>query len=213
MPFKIKICGITLPSDAKFASECGADAIGLNFYPKSMRSVDLDKAKHIASANPGLIKVGVFVNENASKINEIVGTVGLDLVQLHGDEEAGIIAEIEADVVRAVRIIEGDFQNASSEAKTWTEAGAEAILLDAGSGSSFGGTGLRLDWKKVSQLSFAKPLILAGGLNCDNVSQAISMAKPHGVDVASGIEKFPGAKDSELLNRFVINAKNSLQSP
>ena len=212
MPFKIKICGITNASDARQAVGCGADAIGLNFYPKSLRSVDGAKAMELSaaaresSAGASAKIVGVFVNEKAPNINELVQQVGLDFVQLHGDEPIEIVSQIESDIIRVIRIMDQNFETVIENAKQWQNVGVKAVLLDAGSGTSYGGTGEQLNWDAITALQVDLPLLLAGGLNCDNVAQAIRVARPHGVDVASGIEKFPGCKDAHLMQKFIENA-------
>lgn len=206
MPFKIKICGITSPADAKLAVEFGADAIGLNFYSRSLRSVTATKAKEIAENLNDAHVVGVFVNESADTINQLVQSVGLDFVQLHGDEPTELVSAIDAKIIKVIRIMDQNFDAVIEIANQWKAAGAKAVLLDAGSKADYGGTGKQLDWRAITALRTELPLLLAGGLNCDNVAHAISIAKPHGVDVASGIEKFPGSKDVETMRKFVESA-------
>ena len=215
MPFKIKICGITNASDARNAIELGADAIGLNFYSKSLRSVNATKAAELVSAarmspegNKAKI-VGVFVNECADTINELARSVGLDLVQLHGNESIDTVSMVNMDVIRVIRIMDQNFESVIQVARQWHQAGVKAVLLDAGNNTTYGGTGEQLNWDSIAALQIELPLLLAGGLKCDNVSQAIQVARPHGVDVASGIEKFPGSKDANLMRKFIENAKNA----
>ena len=207
--FKIKICGITTATDAKRASEFGADAIGLNFYSKSMRSITVERAKEISSSIPRNSKpkwVGVFVNENAAAINQIAKSAGLDFVQLHGDESADIVTQIQHPIIRAIRVLDVDFAPAVEEIDAWLNAGVAAVLLDKGSSTQYGGTGETLDWESVSKLKIRVPIILAGGLQANSVAQAISVAKPDAVDVASGVEKFPGSKDEKMMQDFISQA-------
>ena len=133
-------------------------------------------------------------------------------VQLHGDEQPEILARIrealpDVKIVRAVRIMDNDIDAAQSEINRWQTAGIDLILLDAGSLEAYGGTGEQLDWAKVEKLSFDVPWLLAGGLGPENVAEAIRIAKPMGVDVASGVESAPGLKDAERVNEFTLKAK------
>ncbi len=212
MAFSIKICGVTNASDAAAAIELGADAIGLNFYAKSLRSITPVKASVIRTTAPRAIYVGVFVNASVNEINEIASQVQLDYVQLHGDESPEICDQIESKVIRVVRVSNNDFISAQTELELWSGTPVAAILLDAASGQQYGGTGKRLDWSKVNSLNVDVPMILAGGLDCDNVTQAIQVARPHGVDVASGVEKFPGSKDTVLMQKFIQNACKAFES-
>ena len=199
--FRIKICGIKNSADAVKAVELGADAIGLNFYKRSLRHVDLDKAIEISAAAAPVVRVGVFVNESAESINSTAEQCGLSFVQLHGDETVELANELQFPFIRAVRV--SSFESAQVEIKKWSEAGASAVLLDAAAPGQYGGTGHRLDWEQVAELQAEIPVILAGGLKCDNVTQAISTAQPAAIDVASGIEKFPGSKDHDLMDSFI----------
>lgn len=209
--FRIKICGIKQSEHARVAHESGADAIGLNFYERSLRSVTIDQAQSVCEALPeSVARVGVFVNLAAEPINEIARAVQLDWVQLHGDEKPELIPEIECDVIRAVRVDPRavlDSDSGELEAiESWIEAGAKKILLDARSPKGYGGTGETIDWDSVGKLKLSVPLILAGGLNQWNVAQAIRLAKPAGVDTASGVERFPAGKDPQMIRAFASNA-------
>ena len=178
MQFKTKICGITTVEDAQSASEFGADAIGLNFYPNSCRHVTVERAEGIIrKAGLGRVRwVGVFVNETTKDLVEISNQVGLDFIQLHGDEPASILEQINLPVIRAVRV--RDRASAQQEIDQWASAGAAGILLDAASSTSFGGSGALIDWPMASTFSCSKPLILAGGLTPSNVAQAIKVVRP-----------------------------------
>ena len=226
-PFKIKICGVTLLHDALAVAESGADAIGLNFYAKGKRYVLDDSAKQISDAikltrntDAPIVLVGVFVNESIGTILNLVERLGLDVVQLHGDESPDVLPELlaeaaarglEFDVVRAIRTAPKtesalDVQGVEAEAERWTDAGVDAILVDAAANGDFGGTGKQVDWTGVAQLSIAVPVILAGGLTPENVGDAIRIAEPRCVDVASGVESSPGVKCHKKVNQFVKNA-------
>ena len=212
-PIRTKICGITRVTDAVGAAEAGADAIGLNFYSRSKRFVAADVDRAIADAvGEQVALVGVFVNSTIEEVCEIASRVGLTHVQFHGDEQPAIVEELnsilaDAFSIRAVRIEENDFEKAQSDIDRWQDAGVDAILLDAASVGAFGGTGKQLDWGATQELSINVPWILAGGLNPDNVSEAIVACNPDGVDVASGVESEPGIKDDLLVRDFVSRAK------
>lgn len=206
--FKIKVCGITNPKDALAVQQFGADAIGLNFYSKSLRSVTMQKAEAVVEAiADDMIRVGVFVNMATEKINSISSQFRLNYIQLHGNESPDQVTELSAPVIRAVRVMNNDLTSAQQEIAEWNVDGVVTYLLDAGSETEFGGTGKQLPWTALSNLKIDKGFVLAGGLNCDNVSQAIENAQPLAVDVASGIEKFPGVKDHEQMERFINAAK------
>lgn len=209
-----KICGITNVKDALFAASAGADLIGLNFYEKSKRYIAPADAQLIAREIRGKVRVaGVFVNASAASISQISESVGLDFVQLHGDEEPALWAEVktrlpDAKLIRAIRVFDSDWETALRQSLIWKDAGAEILLFDAGSDADYGGTGESLDWEKFTSLKIARPWLLAGGLTPSNVADAIKLAKPDGVDVASGVETTPGNKDSQLVEAFIRSASS-----
>jgi phosphoribosylanthranilate isomerase len=185
----VKICGITNRDDAVAAVEAGASAIGFNFYRDSPRYISPAGAALIAEKLPASVwKVGVFVNETAEMVAKVALEVGLDIAQLHGDMDARGIRIWRARAAWLVTHIEDDDD-------------AEAILMDAPADGHYGGTGSTFDWLLARDLP--KNIILAGGLDADNVRQAIEEAQPWGVDACSRIEKSPGLKDHEKMNRFV----------
>ena len=218
MVFRIKICGVTNVDDARAAVAAGADAVGLNFFSKSRRFVDSQTARRIADVIPdGVTKVGVFVNHDAAQIAEIVDRVGLDAVQLHGDEKPRLIAELptHVQVIRAYRCGPEGLAPLSRYLDECRASGRlpDAILVDADAGTNFGGSGDLADWALVAQHREALaglPLILAGGLTPDNVAAAIAAVAPHGVDVATGVEREPGSKDQELVTKFIAAARGAL---
>ncbi len=242
VPFQIKICGITSPNDAIAAMDCGADAIGLNFYPASPRFMSGFRAAEVvqalknhqqASSNAKKpLVVGVFVNCPAHEVARLAQKCSLDAVQLHGDEQPDDILKIiqfvaleqdpalpELQFIRAIRC-GGKSDSAqssvdtfadtfnvqvSSESRRWIDAGVNAILLDSGAPTEYGGTGLKLDWDLVAGLRLSVPTILAGGLTPDNVAQAIKTSRTQSVDVSSGVEATPGVKSVEKIRQFVAN--------
>ncbi len=208
--FRIKICGITRPDDARAASQAGADAIGLNFYPSSPRFCDALRAQNIQRACPaGLQKVGVFVNESIEDVRRRVRLFDLDWVQLHGDEPPETIQQLAGiPVIRAFRCQDHRLAPVLDYWRRCREAGRvpDAILLDAWQGDHYGGTGRTLDWERlraeIGQLGEV-PWILAGGLHAGNVAEAIRQLRPAAVDTASGVESAPGIKDPQAMADFV----------
>ncbi len=196
---RVKICGITNRDDALLAADLGAQALGFIFYPRSPRSVSPDQARHLIQQLPPLVlSVGVFVNEEAALVSEIVSHAGLDWVQLHGVEPP--------DYCRALgrRVIKGfPIKDEGSLAGLAAYQGAvQAFLLDTYKPGTPGGTGATFDWELARQAGRYGPIILAGGLTPANVAQAIATAQPQAVDVASGVEASPGRKDPEKLRAF-----------
>jgi phosphoribosylanthranilate isomerase len=198
---KVKICGVTTVDDARMAAAAGADAIGINFSPRSLRCVAVDVAAAIAAALPPQVcRVGVFVDAPRDEVASIAAQVGLDALQFHGDESAGLCAGWDRTTIKAVRVRDG---NALAQVAAYA---VDFILADAYVEGSPGGTGQRvpLEW-----LTGVPPdrLILAGGLTPDNVAAAIRAVRPAMVDVASGVESAPGRKDPEKVERFIANAR------
>ena len=214
----IKICGITSAHDAQVSALAGADAIGLNFWPQSKRFVGHELAREIVAALPsGMTKVGVFVNASADEIATTVDLVGLDWIQLHGDEPADMLAKLppSVPVLRAFRCGDDGLASLARYLSATKNSGraADAVLVDAASEGEFGGTGRRADWARIAQdrnLIGELPLVLAGGLTPQNVAAAIDAVRPDGVDVASGVESRPGVKDAELVEKFVATARTAL---
>jgi len=208
---RVKICGITSVADALAACEAGADMIGLNFYPASPRFISVEKAVEIRAKLPaGVQAFGVFVNAASQHIQEVVKTVRLDAVQLHGDEHRGMVSEIAAvaPVFKALRV-GADFSAATLE----NYPDAAGFLFDAADvrPGQYGGTGRLSDWGVAQQAARSYKIILAGGLNAENVAAAISQVRPHGVDVASGVESAPGIKDLEQMLEFIREVRRADQ--
>ncbi len=217
--FRIKICGVTSAKDAQLIALAGADAIGLNFFPNSPRYVEPVAAEKIAAfIAPKLARVGVFVNSPVEQIQETVARLKLDWIQLHGDEPPETIAALVGhSVLKAFRIGADGWEAAASFLSKCREQGAlpSAVLLDAAQPGEFGGTGHTIDWTAVGaarSILSGLPLVLAGGLTPFNVADAISIAKPDAVDVASGVESKAGAKDLMLIRAFVTGAKKAFDT-
>lgn len=222
--FQVKICGITTPEDALAAVDAGADAIGLNFYPRSKRYVELAAAKEIANAIPaGVARVGVFVNASAKEIAGAVDALALDAVQLHGDESPEFVAKLPAEwfVVRAYRLDGGGVEKIAADLLRSDDLGRtpNAVLVDAHVDGQFGGTGVSVDWSALCQWRrklLGKPLILAGGLTPKNVAEAVHAVKPTAVDTASGVEtrtisQAPPRKDPQKVQQFVAAAREAFE--
>lgn len=215
--FRVKICGITTVADAKAAVDAGADAIGLNFYPRSARYIDPSTAEDIVSAVGEWIDiVGVFVNASTGQMARLADQLPLDYLQLHGDEPSGQLSQLAPRrTIRALRLRQ-DHEDSTLEflaAVRTSGAPPAAILVDAYQRESFGGTGKIVDWGHVKDLKAwlgASALILAGGLHPLNVREAIQHTACDGVDVASGVEQKPGVKDVGKMRQFVISAMETL---
>jgi phosphoribosylanthranilate isomerase len=215
--FRLKICGITNETDARLVAEAGADAIGLNFFSKSRRFVAPSRAREIAAAlPPGVWKVGVFVNHSTDQIGELVETIGLDCIQLHGDEPAAILSRLPSNtrLVRAFQCGESGLAPLARYLEDCRSHGRvpDAVLIDADAGGDFGGSGRRADWTRIAKersLAAPLPVILAGGLTPDTVAEAIRITRPDGVDVASGVEDRPGCKSAALIRQFVAEARSA----
>lgn len=214
--FRVKICGVTTPADAKLAADAGADAIGINFYAKSKRCVSSDDALAIVDAAAGrLACVGVFVNEPATRVVAVATRLGLAAIQLHGDEPPESLAEYGSrPLIRARRVGAGGLDELAADLAACQAAGANvaAVLADAPSPGGYGGTGHVFDWRSVAghHAVLGCPLLLAGGLAPGNVADAIRSVGPQGVDVASGVESSPGVKDPQKTAAFVRNALAAL---
>ena len=200
---RIKICGITNSEDASAALESGADALGFVFYPKSPRSITPQIAKSIISSLPPFVTtVGVFVDENISSLNKVVADTGLDIVQLHGSESPEY-CNLAKKVIKAIRIKELSDLALLNEYKA-----ASAFLLDTYSPAVIGGTGQVFNWEIAVEAKKLGRIILAGGLNPDNIEEAVKVVQPYGIDVSSGVEgSKKGKKDHKKLRLFIERAR------
>ena len=198
---KVKICGITNWSDARGAVEAGADFLGFNFYRESSRYISPAAARRIVQRLPEKVaSVGVFVNEPEREMLTIARRVGLDYVQLHGDETADVVSRMRRSVrvIKAVRVRESfrvaqlaNFKRASS------------ILLDGFDSRLRGGTGKSFNWKLAKSAGRKRQIFLAGGLTPENAAEAVSAARPFAIDVCSGVESRPGKKDLARMRALV----------
>lgn len=196
---QIKICGITNETDALYCAEAGADFLGFIFVPASPRHIEPEKASAIAKLlreanNPPKI-VGVFQNAPADSIHEISNVVGLDLVQLHGNESDEDIRDLGIPAIKTLHI--GD-----TLPDTHATPSAAWLLFDTFDERRGGGTGRRFDWSLLAAYERSKPFFLSGGLTPDNAAAAVSMVRPDAIDVASGVEAAPGIKDHDKVARL-----------
>lgn len=196
---RVKICGITRPEDALAAANAGADAIGLVFYPQSRRAVTVPQAQAIRRALPPFVSVvGLFVNPEPELVRKYLDALPLDLLQFHGDESASFCNSFGHPWIKAVRVRDA---GVVAEAQKTYHA-AIGLLADAYDPEQYGGTGRTFNWEWLPS-SPALPLILAGGLNADNVGAAVRRVRPWAVDVSGGVEDAPGIKSAVLIQKFI----------
>ena len=208
---KIKICGITNLADARFAAGAGADYLGYIQFPDSPRYILPERVAEIREWVFGAQSVGVFVNDGPDTINRAVSIAGFDLVQLHGDESVATCEAVGKPVIKAFRVRDGESADAVSHRMEPYLDCAAHFLVDTWSENQFGGTGRQMDLQVAATLARRFPIFLAGGLDPENVSQAVREVRPFGVDVSSGLEAAPGEKDFDRINAFMEAV--SLASP
>ncbi len=199
--FTIKICGLTLLDDARWALEEGADYLGFVLYPASPRYVSAAALVQIVEHLPAHARlVGVFVNASPGYVKQVVADCRLAAVQLNGNESVQEFCNLSVPVWRAVRQEAGQWRPAPDQ---WS---AERFVLDAAS-PAFGGTGVKIDWNAGREFAARHRAMLAGGLDPDSVAEAIRQVRPIGVDVSSGVESSPGKKDLHKVAAFIANAR------
>jgi phosphoribosylanthranilate isomerase len=196
---RIKICGLTRVEDVLSAVNSGADALGLVFYDKSPRYVNLQQATQLAAAIPPFVTlVGLFVNAGAEQVRRAMQAVPLDVLQFHGEEKPAFCEQFARPYLKAIRVKEGvDLVQCATEF-----SGAQGLLLDAFVDGMHGGTGASFDWALI-QKNLALPVILSGGLHAGNVAEAILQVRPYAVDVSSGVEVSKGIKDAAKIAAFI----------
>ena len=205
MRTRVKICGITRVEDALEAINQGADAIGLVFYAKSPRNVSATQAAEIVSSIPAFVTVvGLFVDAEPAFIQEVLSVVNLDLLQFHGDEMPSACRQYSRPYMKAIRVKSGT--NLVQYAADYADA--KALLLDAFAEGVPGGTGLVFDWSLIPQ-NLPLPIVLAGGLNAENVGLAIEQVRPYAVDVSGGVEASKGIKDVAKIAAFMRGVSNA----
>ena len=203
IPTRVKFCGITRAQDASLAVALGVDALGFVFHPKSPRYIEPEDAASIIAALPPFVTaVGLVVDRTVADVEQIIAATSIDIVQCHGEESAVDCESLSRPYIKAIRV------------KTDTDVGAlarshphaRAILLDAYVPGVPGGSGQRFDWRQA-QTEISQPLIIAGGLEPENVGSAVTQLSPYAVDVSSGIESSPGLKDPEKMTEFMQNIR------
>jgi phosphoribosylanthranilate isomerase len=205
---RLKICGITRPEDGVLAASLGAAAIGLVFWPRSPRCVDVARARDIITALPPFVSaVGVFVNQTEEAF-DVARAVGLSAVQLHGDETPEAYRDAPIRVIKAIAVHDAAAIDAASRVPA-----TATVLLDAHDPVKRGGTGRAIDWSIAATIARQRAVILSGGLNADNVAEAIAAVTPYAVDVSSGVESAPGVKDPVKLRALCALLRHSPFSP
>jgi len=201
----IKICGITSETDARVAVEAGAHALGFVFYAPSPRFIDYGHAREIIDDLPPFITtVAVLVNETAEAVRKLLQKVPVNILQLHGDETPELCESYGNPYIKSIRAR----TIATAAVAAGNYPGARGLLLDTLVSDRYGGTGESFDWQRLPD-SLHKPVILAGGLDPENVAHAIQTVRPYAVDVSSGVEIAKGHKDAVKIKRFVA-AVNSV---
>ncbi|MGR8980608.1 MAG: phosphoribosylanthranilate isomerase [Gammaproteobacteria bacterium] len=199
MRTRVKICGFTRVEDAVCAARLGVDAIGLIFYPPSPRNIEIAQAINIVNALPAFVSaVALFVDEQESRIREILQRVPIDCLQFHGDEPPDACRLYGKRYLKAVRM-QPDV-DISALGRDYYDA--SALLLDAWHPGAKGGTGSRFDWDRVPR-NIGLPIVLAGGLNAANAREAIQTVRPYALDVSSGVEAEKGVKDADKMAAFL----------
>ena len=198
MKIRVKICGITSINDALNVCDSGVDAIGLVFYAKSPRNVSIPQASKIcASLPPFVSSVGLFLNASTEFVNSVLASVPIDLLQFHGSESPEYCASFNHPYIKVIGMKDVDtFEKFDAIAKQYPDA--KGFLVDSHATGKAGGTGQTFEWSNTP-LDYEKPIILAGGLNPDNIASAIRQAPVYGYDLSSGVEQNPGIKDKQKI--------------
>ena len=205
MRTRTKICGITRLEDAKAAIHAGCDALGFVFYKESPRYISLDAFKSLAKTLPPFItKVGLFVNADPAYINEAIDSGLINLLQFHGEETPDFCRQFNFPYIKAVAVS----PSVDLLQYAYDFSDAEALLLDASHEYLKGGTGQTFDWNLIPR-GLSKPIVLAGGLNLDNVKEAINKVKPYAVDVSGGVEESKGIKNSLKIQAFIKETQDA----
>ena len=200
----IKICGITRDEDLESVIDAGADAVGFNLWPQSPRHVSKSRAKELASRARGRIAtVGVCVNLDEAELAGLAESLGLDWIQLHGDETPELVQGLGPAAFKALGIA------TEQDAERAMEMPGAFVLVDARDDVARGGTGKLAPTQLARQVSSQRPTVLAGGLRPDNVRERIEAIEPMGVDTASGVEVRPGVKDPIKVREFCLRAKQA----
>jgi phosphoribosylanthranilate isomerase len=199
---RVKICGLTRSNDVAAAVAAGADALGFVFVHGSPRCLDEATANALVRSVPAFIcRVGLFLDQGAEQVRQVLQKVPLSLLQFHGNEAAEFCRQFGRPYIKAVSLAAGT--TVTDAEKAYPDAAA--ILVDSHAPGGHGGTGKTVSWQGLSAGSL--PLILAGGLSPANVAAAVNLVKPWAVDVSSGVETAPGIKDANAIRRFIEEAR------
>jgi phosphoribosylanthranilate isomerase len=219
MSLWIKICGNTSLEDAQLAAEAGADAVGFVFAPSPRRVTPAQAAAIIPHLPATLEKIGVFVDASFEEIESAVRTAGLTGAQLHFDAAPDLPAKLRArfgPALRILRVIHFSSEAAEAATSITQDPHVDALMVDSRTAAAVGGTGTSFDWTRAAETLFqtteACKLVVAGGLNPENVAEAIATLSPWGVDVVSGVEAAPGRKDPAKVRAFIVNARKAAAS-
>lgn len=206
----VKVCGLTTLDNAVDVANLGVDAIGLNFYRNSKRYISPEIAKEIVAALPNNVQpVGLFVNHSIEEVQHIAELTKISTLQFHGDESPEYVSQFKNyQIIKAFRVNEANVDSLGDQIESFHTSGIELFgcLIDAHVAGEFGGTGQAAPWDLLTEVYDVErfpPLILAGGLNPENVQDAVNCVHPWGVDTASGVEASPGVKDLELTRKFI----------
>ena len=200
---RVKICGITRPEDAQLAVDLGAAAIGMLFWPRRPRCIDVARARAIAAALPPFVSaVGVFVNQPEAL--DVARSAGLDAVQLHGDEPPASYRDLPIRAIKAIGVGGEDAVDSAAAVPAHV-----TVLLDAHDPSKRGGTGRPIEWSVAAKIAAQRRVILSGGLDAGNVADAIAAVQPYAIDVSSGVESSPGIKDPDKLRALFDSLRHS----
>lgn len=216
LPFRIKICGVTSVANALDCVSAGAEAIGLNCYPASKRFAQEEVARQIVAALPkGVTPVAVVVNKTPDEIAQLAQRMGVEWVQLHGDETPEVVARLDSRLKVILARRGASWNELAADLEECQTRGRlpDAVLVDSAAPGQYGGSGHLADWQAFARREgpMAKvPLLLAGGLNPDNVAEGINVVAPWGVDTASGVESAPGDKDPQLVRDFIERVRQHL---
>jgi phosphoribosylanthranilate isomerase len=199
---RVKICGLTRPEDVTACVQAGADAVGFVFAPRSKRFVSAERAAPLVRAVPAFVcRVGLFMNATTDEVRRTLERVPLNLLQFHGDEPPAYCEQFDRPYIKAVSMAADTDWRAVLEA----HRRAAGFLLDSHAPGGLGGTGAVFDWDTIPALD--APLVLAGGLTCENVAEAVRRVRPWAVDVSSGVEDAPGIKNAAKIRQFISEAK------
>ena len=205
MSKRIKICGVTSVEDALNAANAGVDALGYNFYPKSSRFISPEKAAEMCAALPPFVtSVGLFMNADREQVEQTLSIVSLDLLQFHGDESPEFCRSFGRPYIKAFGI--GGMKEFTEYADQYPDA--LAILIDSHAIGKAGGTGETFDWKLLPK-NYSKPIILAGGLNPENIAEACNETSVYALDLSSGVESSPGIKSKAKIDALMREVKHA----